>query len=76
MDEYGSLQKITDLATLLFAVVFIGFGIGLLTRLIFPGEIFMGGSMRAILGSVVLGYGVVRIAMIGRRLRKLKRKKG
>lgn len=76
MEEYGAVQRITDLVTLVFAVIFIAFGIGLLTRLIFPGGLFMGGSMRTILGSVVLGYGIVRIAMIGRRLRNLKRNKG
>jgi hypothetical protein len=75
MSEVGTVQKINDWLTLLLAVVFIAFGMGIVTGILFPGRLFMGETMRTILGLVIMGYGVMRIIMIGRRLKSLKRKK-
>ena len=75
MNETGTMQKVSDWITMTFALVFIVFGIGILTRIFFPERLFMGGTLRIVFGVVVIAYGIIRILMIGNRLRRIKREK-
>lgn len=75
MNGNETMQKITDWITLVFGLVFIVFGIGIITRIFFPERLFLGETMRTLFGAVLIAYGAIRIAMIGRRLRRLKREK-
>jgi hypothetical protein len=74
MNDFGTGQKILVWITLGLAVVFIIIGIGVLSGAFFPGNIFLDDTMRMVLGFVLIGYGIVRIGMIGRRLKSEKRR--
>lgn len=74
MDNFEVGQKLLQWITLALAIVFIIMGIGVISGFFFPGKIFFGDTMRMFLGFVLIGYGVVRISMIGRRLKREKRR--
>lgn len=74
MNDYGTGQKLLQWITLTLAIVFIVMGIGVISGVFFPGKIFMGDTMRMVLGFVLIGYGIIRITMISRKLKREKRR--
>ena len=74
MNDFGTGQKLMQWITLALAIVFIVMGIGVVSGTFFPGKIFLDDTMRMVLGFVLIGYGIVRITMIGRRIKRQKRR--
>lgn len=74
MSKIGSGQKVLEWITLGLAIVFIIIGIGVISGTFFAGKIFLGDTMRMVLGFVLIGYGIVRITMISRKLKREKRR--
>lgn len=62
-------QKVTNLITTLFAVVFIVLGAGILTHFFLPGG-QLAERTRLIFGGVILLYGIIRIIGVIRNIRK------
>jgi formate hydrogenlyase subunit 3/multisubunit Na+/H+ antiporter MnhD subunit len=62
-------QKVTNLITALFAVVFILLGAGILMHFFLPGAQLAEGT-RLIFGGVILIYGIIRIVGVIKNLRK------
>jgi len=75
MNENGIGKKVLDWITLVLALVFIGMGIGLVTGVFFPEKVFLEGTMRYVLGFVLIGYGIIRAFMVRAKLKRGKREK-
>jgi len=77
MSNFGSGQKVKVLEwiTLVLALVFVGMGVSVVSGIFFPERMFLEGAVRYVLGFILIGYGIVRITMISRRLKKEKRQK-
>ena len=77
MSDIGSGQKVKVLEwiTLVLALVFIGMGISVVSGIFFPERMFLEGTLRYVLGFILIGYGIVRITMLSRRLKREKRQK-
>ena len=74
MSDLGTGQKVLIWITLVLALAFIGIGISLVSGIIFSDKMVLDGAMRYILGFILIGYGVIRITMISRKLKGEKRK--
>lgn len=74
MNDFETGRKIMQWITLAFAVVFLILGILVISGAFFPGINNLDDTRRLILGIVLIGYGIVRITMIGRKFRKEKRR--
>ncbi len=75
MSDLGSGQKVLEWITLALALIFVVMGISVVSGIFFPERMFLEGAMRYVLGSILIGYGIIRITMIIRRLKKEKRQK-
>ncbi|UCE67939.1 MAG: hypothetical protein JSU85_08030 [Candidatus Zixiibacteriota bacterium] len=75
MDDIGSGQKVLEWITLVLALIFIVMGISVVSGIFFPERMFLEGAMRYVLGFILIGYGLVRLTMISRRLKREKRQK-
>jgi hypothetical protein len=62
-------QRVVDWFTLFLAVIFVILGAGILAGLILADRVFFQGSIRVVAGLVLVGYGIVRGAMIIRKFR-------
>jgi len=74
MNDFGTSHKIMRWITLAFAIVFMIMGILVISGSFFPGINNLDDTRRMVLGFVLIGYGIVRITMIGRKFRKEKRR--
>jgi len=72
MSEIRAGQKVLEWITLFLALVFIGVGVSVVSGIFFPKPMFMEGTLRYVLGFILIGYGLVRITMIARRLKRKK----
>lgn len=73
MSELGLIQKVSEWITLVLALTFVVFGIGLISGLFFPDRLFLEGAFRYVIGLVLIAYGLFRVITVGR---KIGRKKG
>ncbi len=68
MENVGSRNKTMEWITLALAVLFLVIGVCILAGLFFPDKIFHSGSLRIVMGLLLIVYGTFRGAMIIRRL--------
>jgi hypothetical protein len=75
MSEIGAGQRVLEWITLVLALVFIGVGVSVVSGIFFPRPMFLEGTLRYVLGFILIIYGLVRMTMIGRRIKREKREK-
>lgn len=72
----GTPQKVLEWITLILAISFFILGAGILTGFILGDRIFFQGTMKIVVGLVLMGYGVIRGGMIFRRMSARKKRGG
>jgi cytochrome b561 len=75
MSEFSSVQKVMGWITMVLALAFILIGVSVVSGILLPQRVFLEGTLRYVLGFVLIGYGIIRIIMIGRKLKSEKRQK-
>ena len=73
MSEIKSGLKFLNGITLALAIVFLLIGLCMITGFFIPEKLALAVRTRIIMGLVLVVYGTVRVAMIGRRMRWWKR---
>jgi len=73
MRDTDMIHQTLDWVGLLLALAFILIGLGILSGLILKGSFLFGGGMRALVGLVLVAYGIVRGSMTYRRIRNLRK---
>ncbi len=74
LQNTGTPQRVLEWITLFLAMLFFILGAGVLSGLILGDHIFLQGTMKILVGLVLMGYGIIRASMILRRMKS--RKKG
>lgn len=74
LQNASAAQKILEWITLFLATLFFILGAGILSGLVLGDRIFFQGTMRIVVGLVLMGYGIIRGSMILGRMKW--RKKG
>lgn len=72
LQNAGATQKILEWITLFLAMLFFILGAGILSGLILGDRIFFQGTMKILVGLVLIGYGIIRGSMILRRMKSRK----
>lgn len=68
MNTNNAVQKALSWLGLLFSLVFLAIGLGILTGLIFSEHVFFNQGIRVVVGLVLIGYGIARGISIYRQL--------
>jgi hypothetical protein len=69
LQNAGTARKILEWVTLFLAMLFFILGAGILSGFILGDRIFFQGTMRIVVGLVLMGYGIIRGRMILGRMR-------
>ena len=67
-DNNNAVQKAHGWLGLLFSLVFLAMGLGILTGLIFSEHVFFNQGIRVVVGLALMGYGIARGISIYRQL--------